>query len=90
MILVSTAADEHDETYVPNPILQRVLRSAFQQELVKDNNRTPFPAFNGVDEVDRPYVQQPVQTQAQSAYQKLPLNSQIYQSQSHPSQSVTF
>ena len=101
VILVSTAADEHDETYVPNPILQRVLRSAFQQELVKetsgycqpDNRMPPQAFFNGVDEVDRgPSVRmqqppeynnsQPVKTA--SAYQKLPANSHIYQSQTLP------
>ena len=85
VILVSTAEDtEQDETYVPNPILQRVLRSAFQQEMVKDGLRqeptsAPAPLVapnfnNGSDEVDRPVLRS-----QQAPYQKLPVNSQMFQ-----------
>lgn len=85
VILVSTAEDtEQDETYVPNPILQRVLRTAFQQEMVKDGQRqensAPPPLVspdftNGTDEVDRPSLA--MRSQA-AAYQKLPPNSQVF------------
>ena len=91
VILVSTAEDtEQDETYVPNPILQRVLRSAYQQEMVKDGQRqetsAPPPLVspnftNGTDEVDRPSLAMRNQP---PPYQKLPVNSQIFQQQSQP------
>ncbi|XP_046455507.1 uncharacterized protein LOC124202990 isoform X3 [Daphnia pulex] len=91
VILVSTAEDtEQDETYVPNPILQRVLRSAFQQEMVKDvgqqrpesNQPLVSPTFNnGTDEVDRQSLRPP-----QPPYQKLPVNSQAFQQSHHYAQ----
>lgn len=81
VILVSTAEDaEQDETYVPNPILQRVLRSAFQQEMIRDGQSNAPPPLvspnfnNGTDEVDR----QPVRAQP-PPYQKIPINSQVFQ-----------
>ena len=75
VILVATAEDtEMDETYVPNPILQRVLRSAgFQQQPEHFQQQMQF---NGTDEVDRPANRQTL-----PPYQKLPMNSQVFQQQ---------
>ncbi|XP_057378229.1 uncharacterized protein LOC130700222 isoform X1 [Daphnia carinata] len=96
VILVSTAEDtEQDETYVPNPILQRVLRSAYQQEMVKDGQRPESnvaqplvsPNFsNGTDEVDR---QSLAARPPQPPYQKLPANSQVFQPTQHYVPQVT-
>ncbi|KAK2717632.1 uncharacterized protein LOC136038738 isoform X2 [Artemia franciscana] len=36
VVLVATAEDEEDDSYVPNPILERVLRSAFQSQREKE------------------------------------------------------
>ena len=82
VILVATAEEEHDETYVPNPILQRVLRSAFQQELVKEHRSEMIESAQdprcvagvdaGVDEVDRTSQTKPYQSVAANS-------SKIYQ-----------
>ena len=85
VILVATAEDtEMDETYVPNPILQRVLRSAgFQQQpdhYQQQQQQQPQQPmqFNGTDEVDRPA------NRSLPPYQKLPMNSQVFQQQQQP------
>ena len=84
VILVSTAEDtEQDETYVPNPILQRVLRSAYHQQQSSEQPSssaaaltTPnFTVNSGGDEVDRPVTNRP------PPYQRLPVNSQVFQQQ---------
>ena len=121
VILVATAEEEQEESYVPNPILQRVLRSAFQQELVKERYETlkgcpgdptpsnpvqpepssapvpsSIPNFNncGSDEVDRPSGRYPPSGPERSIpehgakvippYQKLPVNSKMFQGYNIP------
>lgn len=112
VILVSTAEDtEQDETYVPNPILQRVLRSAYQSgmdqkqpeqqqqqqqplQLQQHHQQLPpiqsaplvAPNFgvnaSGADEVDR----MTTNTMRPPPYQRLPVNSQVYQQQQQQQQ----
>jgi len=102
VILVSTAEDtEQDETYVPNPILQRVLRTAYQQSSATEQQcgLPPPPPQQQQQQMAPPNfgAQYPPSSggtdevdrmSSRPPYQRLPSNSQVFQQQQqqHPQQ----
>ncbi|EEZ97283.2 uncharacterized protein ec isoform X1 [Tribolium castaneum] len=93
VILVATAEEQEDDSYIPNPILERVLRSAMNKPetaAIRQEVRTlrqemspePFVRRNSMDNLLSRQAPPPdplyYNNYAQSPYQRIPQNSPVY------------
>ncbi|KAK7869980.1 hypothetical protein R5R35_013748 [Gryllus longicercus] len=82
VILVATAEDEEEDNYIPNPILERVLRSAFHKQETPQNSDVQIEvrSLQGMESEQQQQQQQP---QTQQLQQLQLQQQQLQQLQQH-------